>query len=529
MSRKKTIQYTLYLAIIFGLFFPNNSFGKSEDRMAAEALTDYFDLIRSGNYESAQDMWEPSARERSTRFGIEYDGIPVKSDCNSPVIYDLEHIKDKLNVGIKSKSTLDTGLIRIQFGVETSKGTTNNLYYAKKFGDYFWFIFPQDYYAADWPAYESKYFRFFVNPTRDNSYNLIASASLDSFVDKIAAKISISPDRLDILAKEKIDYYLCRDPLEVGRLSGQQTDGIYDQASDAIISSLFPEFHLVAQLLVNFKLQKLPLFTLPVMKDGLAISLGGRWQRSPGVILDFGEYILDYKLIEIDSVLTAIENKNNEIPDITFPIEAYLIDYIYNFLGADKFFQLYRSLSGDIDFVNSLTIDEVKTIIANSFSQSWPEYKQQFEDYIASDNSHGGQIFPGQTKTNQKLLNESGLVVSSSDKWLEISFSDINSQNPEATLMFVRPASLNGKSSKLFNEQYKDEWEYKGYRFGIRIDANEIGLYDYAINQLKAKYVYNFAPDPAYFDSASGNISAYFDIKLLDGNIPGNSDYEITK
>ena len=240
-------------------------------------------------------------------------------------------------------------------------------------------------------------------------------------------------------------------------------------------------------------------------------------------------HILDYKLIEIDSVLATIKNEGSEMPDITFPIEACLVDYIYNFLGADKFFQLYRSLSGDIGFINGLTIEEVKNIIANSFNQSWPEYKRQFEDYIASDNSHGNQIFPGRTKTNQELLNESGLVVSSSDKWLEISFSDINSQNPEATLMFFKPASLNGKSSKLFNEQYNDGREYKGYRFGIRIDANEIGLYDYAINQLKAKYVYNFAPDPAYFDSAGGKISAYFDIKLLDGNLPGNSDYEIIK
>ncbi|RKX22151.1 MAG: hypothetical protein DRP51_02895 [Candidatus Zixiibacteriota bacterium] len=529
MDRKKPIQYALYLVIIFGLFFPDNSFGKSDDRLATEALTDYFDLIRSGNYESARGMWEPSAREKSTRFGIEYDGIQVKSDCNSPVIYDLEHVKDKLNVGIKSKSTLDTGLIRIQFGLETSKGTTTNLYYAKKLGDYFWFIFPQDYYAADWPVYESRYFRFFVNPQRDNSYNKIASATLDSFVEKTAAKLSISSDRLDVLAEKKIDYYLCIDPLEVRKLSGQQTDGFYDKASDAIISSVFPEFHLVAQLLVNFKLQKLPLFTLPVMEKGLAISFGGKWQRAPGVILDFGEYILDYKLTEIDSVLTAVGNENNDVPDITFPVEACLIDYIYNFLKADKFFQLYRSLSGDKRFISSLTTEDVKSIIADSFNQSWSEFKRQFENYISSDNSHGGRIFPGQTKTNQVLLNENGLVVSSSDKWLEISYSDLNDQNHEVTLMFFRPASLNGKSSKLFDEQIKNSREYNGYRYGIRIDANEIGLYDYAINQLRAKYVYNFAPDPAYFDSTEGKISAYFDIKLLDGNLPGSSDYEIIR
>jgi len=58
---------------------------------------------------------------------------------------------------------------------------------------------------------------------------------------------------------------------------------------------------------------------------------------------------------------------------------------------------------------------------------------------------------------------------------------------------------------------------------------NEIGLYDYAINRLKAKYVYNFAPDPAYFDSTERKISAHFDIRLLDGILPGESDYEILR
>ncbi len=529
MLRGRKNHYIVYLALFLGSILPFNANGKPDEQVAAESLIDYFDLIRSGNYESALSMWEPSTIKRATRLGIEYNNIPVKPDCNSPVLNNLDLIRERLNNGITSKAILDTGIIRLHFSAETKSGPIKYLYYAKKLGNYFWFIYPQDYYAANWPIYDSKYFRFYLNPKRDNSYNKIAAASLDSFVEKIAKIISISPDRLNVLEKEKIDYYLCYNDQEVSRITGIQTDGTYDRASDAIISSIFPEFHLIAQLLVNTKLQKLPLFTLPVMQEGLAISLGGRWHRSPEVILDFGEYILDYKLTEIDSVLTAIESANNEMSDITFPIEACLIDHIYKSLGNDKFFQLYRSLSGDIGFVNNLTADEVKNIIANSFEQSWAEFKKQFEDIIARDNYHGGQILPGQIETNRELLNDGGLVVSSSDDWLQINYTDQNGQNREANLMFFKPASLEGKISALFNEQYKKEQEYKGYRFGIRIDMNEIGLYDYATNQLKAKYVYNFAPDPAYFDSTSGKISAYFDIKLLDGILPGDSDYEIIK
>jgi len=522
-------QYTVYLAILLGSLLPFSAHGKSDERMATDAMTDYFDLIRSGNYESALGMWEPSTIERATRLGIEYNNIPVKPDCNSPVLNNWDQVKDKLDIARKTKVTLETGMFKFQFNADTTSGSINYKYYTKKLGKYFWFIFPQDYYAADWPVYESKYFKFYVNPKRDNSYNKIASAELDAFVDKIAAKISLAPKQLDILAKEKIYYYLCSNEPEVRMISGRQTDGLYDPASDAIISSVFPEFHLVAQLLVNYKLQNLPLFTLPVIKEGLATSLGGKWQRSAGVILDFGEYILDYKLTEIDSVLTAIENENNEMSDITFPIEACLINYIYDELGTNKFFKLYKALSGDIHFVNGLSIEKVKTIIAESFKQPWPEFKKQFEDFIASNESFSGQIQPGRTETDQVLLKNGGLVISSSDKWLEISFSVEDDQNPETNLLFSKPASLIGKTSELFKEQYKDRRKYKGYRFGIRIDMNEIGLYDYAINRLKAKYVYNFAPDPSDFDSTGHKIAAHFDIRLLDGILPGDSDYEILR
>jgi len=171
----------IYLALFFILVIPLKINAKSDDQLASETLIDYFDLIRSGNFESALNMWEPSAITRANRLGIEYNNIPVKPDCNSPVFRNLKQIINHLESGIKSKSILDTGIIRLHFSAETSSGVYNYQYFAKKLGKYFWFIFPQDYYAAGWPVYESKYFRFFVNSKKDNSYNKIAAASLDNF------------------------------------------------------------------------------------------------------------------------------------------------------------------------------------------------------------------------------------------------------------------------------------------------------------------------------------------------------------
>jgi hypothetical protein len=525
-ARKLSVLLSVFLILLTA----NISSGASDELEAYNMLTYYFDLIQSGNYESALGMWEPTARQRATRLGIEYENIPVKPDCNSPILYNFGQVKNILiNEGIKSKAMLDSGLIRLQLSLETPKGPIENLYYARKIGSDFWLIFPQDYYAKDWPAYQSRYFRIYVNPAMDNCFNEIALISLDKFVDSIANQIAIPTDRMQVLERQKIDYYLCQNDLEVKQLSGVQTDGVVDPAADAIISSNFPEFHLVARLLINFRLQKLARFSLPLLEQGLSIALGGRWHRAPGVILDFGKYILDYKLTDVDSILLSSSNENGIMSDITFPVEAYLVNYIFISLDKDKFFRLYRVLSGDFNHIKDLKTVDIETAIAESFEISWPEFRNRFEEFVSSDKLYGGQIFPGETKTDRILLDLDGLAISASDKWLQISSAGNNKENPEANLLFNRQTALEGKNSALFKEQYRDTREFEGYRYGIMVDANEIGLYDYALNQLKAKYVFNFTPNPAYFDSAGHKISAFFDIKLLEGNLPGQQDYELIK
>lgn len=529
MNKMSSFRYFSFMLITLTLIPAILYAGLADDKKAQDMLIYYLDLVQSGNYESALGMWEPTALERATRLGIEYRNIPIKPDCGSPIIRNLGQIKDNLLTGIKSNATLDSGVIRIKFAVETSGGLIEHLYYMEKFGSDFWLIFPQDFFARDWPTRESKYFRFHINPNKTDYYNDIGAASLDAFVEKIANKIDIPAERMTTLESAKIDYYLCLDKLDVDRLSGEHISGYYDKGADAIISEVFPDFHLIARLLTNFTLKQLPYFTLPAFEEGLSIYLGGRWQRAPEVILDFGEYILDYKLTEIDSILTTSAAENGAASDITFPIDACLIDYLYSSLETAKFFDLYRALSGDRKIADIMTMEEIKTAMAAPFKMSWPEFKTGFEEYISSRTSHGGRIFPGKVATDREIINEKGLIISVSDKWLMVSYSATSGQSQEASLLFDQPERLKDKKSDLFDEQYGETEIYTGYRFGIRLDMNEIGLYDYATNQLKAKYVYNFAPDPGYYDSTSNEINAYLDISLLDDILPGKSVYEIIK
>jgi hypothetical protein len=530
MTKKPAILLSIgAFILLFGLFSPALAQEKSDEVLANETMRTYFDLIATANYESALDLWEPSAIARSERLGIAYEGIPIRPDCGSPAIYDRERIGPLLYSNVFFNRVVDSGIMKVDIRLLVEGENVERAYFMRKSGQYFWFIFPQDYYAKDWPIIESKYFRFHVNPNVQAVYNTIAAQSLDNFVDKIAAKIFIPADRMTVLATEKIDYYLCESDNEVDKITGRATKGVYDKGSDAIISAIFPHFHEVAGLLVNFKLQKLPLFALPFIQEGLAIYLGGRWQRAPEVMLDFGEYILDYKIVELDSALGDKSDPNTVAADISYPVDACLTEYLFQDMGGEGFFALYRALSGDYKFYRHANLDTIKTILQSHCGKSYEQIKAAFESFIKSQESRGGLVFPGDVPTDRELVNDGGLIISSSEKWLKVEYFSKPDEKVDVNFLFRKDPSMKDKISLIFLEQYKDSAPFEGYRYGVKMDRNELGLYDYFTNQLIAKYVHDFDPGPGYYDSATGKFSAYFDIGLLNGALPEKEDYKIVK
>jgi len=499
----------------------------TDDKVAYDMLAYYIDLVRSGNHESALGMWAPSALTRAGRLGIEYDGITIKADCNSPVINDLGRVKDLMTRGIKTKGIIDSGLVRLKYVVLHGTEEIETYYYARRLGDDFWFVFSQDCYAGEWPVIETEYFRFHINPDMMGYYSPVGTKALDRFVENTADRIKLDSERRKLLAEQKIDYYFCDGENEVRKITGLSTRSHYDRASDALITADFPDFYQVSKLLVDFRLQHRSYFGLPVVEEGLAIYLGGRWQRSGDVIIDFGEYILDFNLTSIDSILTKNEPAGETLADITYPIDACLADFLIARLGIDRYLDLYKDLCGDIEAVEKIDTDQIKSIVAGAAETDWETFKADFTAYFTDRHAHGGFIYPGRVDTDRTLIDEGGINISVSDKWLQVTCSGPADTDPGANILIDRDRDLQGKNSRLFEEQYKNRQVYDGYRFGIKMDKNEIGLYDYGANQLKAKYVVSFDPDPKYYDADRNEVTAYFDIGLLGENLPDFDDYKI--
>lgn len=500
-----------------------------DTRASRELLTYYLDLVKSGNYESACGLWEPASYARSIRLGIQYNNIPIKPDFNSPVMQEFKLVKSYLPDGVISKAIFDSNVVRWKFRAEDSTFTRDHFYFTVVKDGYPWIIAPADYYTAGWSLTTTRYFRIYADPKRESELNSIALNSLDEFVTRTAATLGIVPERRKLLEETKIDYYLCNTDLEVEKITGIRDRGVYDPAYDAVVTTFLPHFHEIALLLVNFRLQHLPPATQPFIQYGFATYLGGRWQRSPAVVFDFGEYILKYKIIDIDSILTFNDFHNLEGGDVSYPVSSCLVEYLYEQLGLENFLALYGRLAGDRETIMTMTADTVRSIITDAVNMDWEQFNAGFQSFLEERGRRAGLIIPGQIEADQPVLENSGLRISTSDKWLQVVYQDADSTVGDITFLFDRCPELDSLKSMLFEEQFRGSRKFPGFRYGIRLDRNEIGLYDYAANQIKAKYIADPESSGIYYDPDKNRVTAYFGLDLLDGALPQKDNYQIIK
>ncbi|MEW5925244.1 MAG: hypothetical protein AB1746_14780 [Candidatus Zixiibacteriota bacterium] len=521
--------FILIGAVFVFLMAAESGYSAADEARAQEIIHYYLDLLRSGNFESARGLWEPSCLEQSDRLGIQYDGIPIKADCGSPFLYNYDKMKVFLPDGIVSKLTLDSNTTRWKVEGTIDSEKIVYYYFTSLIGNYYWIIPPHYYFSKGWPVVESKYFRFIINPERMIHYNDFIAGSLDETVESLASELLIPAEKLDLLAGKKIDYYLCLDDHEVENLAGKTNREGYDRGFDIIITRFIPDFHKVALLLLNYKLENPPLFTLPAIREGLATCLAGQWQRAPEVVFDFGDYILRYGIVKLDSILTYDQYIDITSGDITGPVGACFAKYIYSQLGDDGFFGLYRTLSGDYKTMSGLTTDDIKRIIGTAMNQPWPVIESGFYAFLEKRRPQHGLIYPGDIATEKVIIDDSGLVISASDKWIKIEYQSQNNERIELSLLLDRESRLEGKKSMLFDEQYRTAPGYDGFRYGIKFDKNEIGLYDYAVNQIKAKFIDDPGVKSPYYDSTDNKVTAYFDIGLIGGTLPDIESYRILR
>ena len=502
---------------ILGLLFCFIAPSIRANENAIQALQYYFDLLSSENFESATMLWSPAAQERSSRFGITYTNVPLRIDATSPVVRNLSTMRYHVTPAAKQATSLaDNGrVMQMEYSSVVNSELVRWLYFAERQGDYYSLIYAQDFYAADWPVIESKYFRIHAHPDKQVYLNPAVLEEADRFVERLCDSLKIDKTTRAGIARSRMEYFFCNSDSTVSVITGQHTKGMLDLASNDIISADFPHFHEVAHLLINISLKDIPLQTLPLLREGIAVKQGGRWGKRASALLDLGIYLYKEKLVELDSILTAKAFESAAGADIAYPVAGLFTTYLIEKTSPAAFWQLYRSCSYSdytLDTLGHLAVRRL--LVGATGAPDWDALLTDFAAYLDRAGEHLAVARAGAITGAKEIVSEDRLVVTQNKEW--VCFEIVGDTGAvQGNVLFLKDARLAGGRSHLFEEQYGFAQPFDGYRYGVRFDQNEAGLYDYATNELVAKYIWGITPSDEYFDPANRTIRIRFRADLL--------------
>ena len=477
-----------------------------------------------GDQAKAESYWIPAELELSRRLGILYTDVEAKYDCASPVMNNLQGVREGSIIIKPGIATIHGDWAELPVSIIAAKDSAQTVYYFSRYEDEWCLTAPLFIHTRDWSTVETRYATVHFNDNRLlNSYAL---DEVDRFVDTLGLLMSIPESDLKRLAEARIHYYLCNEQ-EMEQLTGFPAHGMTNLQFDAIVTRHLPHYHEMVHFMMNYSLKTLPLYTLPCLQEGTACYLGGRWGKSPDVILYSGFHIINMDIADWESILTWDGfHRQVGMPDITYPLSAVLVELLIEKSGFKAFSSLYMKHSGTSDYVIAFDWQQIKSSLSSHIESDWLAFGEQYLE-TAEKYKYCG-IRPGISGIKKKEI-------------LELNSQEIDVKILEFEDSYgfeVGPLDGNGgcvitlKDSELevepdykswmFTEQVQ-EGDYNGEVFGLHVLTGDVGLYDYIYNVLIAKYICGFLPSDEYINPEN-TIKFSLDKDLLPKHI---TEYQI--
>jgi len=489
------------------------------DASPISLIENYIAALENDDWQKAKNCWHPEMIKRSAALGITLEDIPVKFDCASTLYHSLEAIK----AGIIKVDTISchkySDYMEIELRLVSSSDTALDKYYAVPFDDE-WKLVPRYYvHTHDWNIKQTKFVNIHYNDI--SLINSHALETLDNFVMELCGLMNIPQSRLGQLERIKIEYYLCNED-EMELLTGYRAHGLTNFQFDAVITRHLPHRHELAHMLINYALEHVPLYTLPLFQEGFAVAEGGRWGKSPSVLIQLGGVLLNQDFADLDSMLTWRGFHNEAGPaDITYPVAGAFVNFIIENYGWDNFQQIYLDFSGSVRNLKSLSKQNIKDRISAVCETSWDRIDSSFHIDLERHTSSGLEPGSGNLDLSPFAITESIsysiAVRNDKDKY----FFSIKyfCENPDGVILLnLENDNIEDEYRSWMFAEHLPEIEYKGWRYGLVFDAGEVGLYDYYNNRLLAKFVLVFMPDTNYISAGRKEINFRVSRSLLGDN-----------
>lgn len=463
---------------------------------SAQSIDRFFNALIF-NPENISQFIHPEEIKRSGRLGIKYEDVKNKF----LISFDIdESVKEK----IRSKElTYSIETIILEDNFLKAVFTSEN--YSKEFYFYYdLFVSPAFYFTNNWKEIDGKYIKVILSS--DTLFNEYSLNKLDEYIEAVLTLLKVDEQRKQLLEKEKIIYIHCRDEEEIQIVSGFNTRGIYILAFDEIISTFNTHYHEIAHLLINFKLQSLPLYTLPFLQEGFAVCTGGRGGLSRDVLLDIGFFLHHSDFIPVNSILTK-NQFYTEDASLTYPVSGLYNYFLLNSYGIENYLQLYRQLSGSADFISSLALDKIMLPAENKFESFIKNYKLKGDIYLTSDE-----------KDYEIISKGTGYEIFEGENYYKL--------HVRHNLLLFEENLMQNYFSKKFDEHYPNV-EYYGEKYLILASEREVNIYNLYTNNLIASYSSGFSQDNKNVPHENGFFIFYIDKKIFDGHVSSYKQKEI--
>jgi hypothetical protein len=423
---------------------------------------------------AATDNLERMAIERAKAYVGEAEILIYAGDKSpSHFFYSSPANEFKEQMEFISEAFVANGSYKYKLGRQNLEGDyqkvtfyVTGLNYSKDFyfksGKY---ISPVTYFTRTWKKYSTRYFNFIISDT--TYFNNYSANQLENYTDGMLALLRLTDKDKNQLRSNKIVYILCSDSAEIKKITGFNTRGIYILAYDQIITTFNCHFHELSHLLINYKIKNIPLYTLPFMQEGFASATGGRGGIARSIILDIGYFLQKSGYVPYNSLI-SYKDFNSENASVTYPVAALYSLFLMNELGMEPYLDLYKSYSGNFEYISSIKTEEVKLPPMNKFLDFVNKFKTS--DEIIPDNQA--------SRKNRIYSGNAGEVYDEKDYYLFRIKENVYLKSQEFFPNYL---------SRKFKELYPDK-NYTGAKYLMKADSREISIYNLFTNNLIASY-----------------------------------------
>ena len=473
----------IFLILFFAICTYSQSLTEQEAASFVKALLT--------NSEDLKSYFDESEVNLSERLGISYSDVKFKSlisiDIDPTIKTQLLDQQLKYEYVIDS---LDTDFSKLVIKIPKKNLKYEFVFHNSKM------ISKPTYYSRDWVRLKSKYFVFH---TSDSSLlNEYSINRLDSFVENMLELLNCSDGEIRKLKDEKIHYFLCQDDSEIINLTGYSARGLYYIANDFIISTFNSHFHEISHLLINYKIKSLSLFTQPLLQEGFAVALGGRGGKEPNVILDMGSFLvksnfLDYKMLLSKATFYQYN------ASMSYPVAGLYVRFLIKSIGIEKYLELYTKYSSSNDEIDKVSIssDDLPASI------EWENYYKNFDSNLISISIIDQKDFP---------------VIVNENEEFSIYANDCAYLIKIKNTIGIKSKDIINYNSTLFTELFPNSI-YKGEKYIISANAEEVSIYNLLTNNLVAKYVQGFSIDNKSVQQENGYYVFSVRTEIFDDNL----------